>query len=184
MEQSEYSPATDVLKLAAICHPKEVLNALIPKLANPYSPPYMIQGAITKILEVADISVFTKWLKKQKSRVVLTIAGNLPRPYLDDEGRAQVPPLTRAFWDDFPPTSARFKKLYAEFRSQTFNTGVYWGHGIELFNARVKIGRQLGNDPNPAIRFWAAGFEKESEDLLKDAIRSSELDAESYDIKM
>ncbi|MBI5706471.1 MAG: hypothetical protein HZC36_05720 [Armatimonadetes bacterium] len=182
MEQSEFSAATAVLKVAAADHPEEVLDALVPKLADPYSPPFLFHGSVTMILELIEDGAFKTWLSKQEFRVAMTIAGNLPKPYLDGSGQARVPLVTRAFWEVFPPSAPDFDKLQGEFRAQTFSTGVYWGHGVELFSDRIKVACQLKNDPNPAIRDWAAGFEKESQAMLRDAKRAEDLDSAQQDI--
>lgn len=175
-EQSEFSSATVALAEIAKQEPEAVLDALVPKLAHPYSAPFLLSGALAMVFQNISIEVFDRWLRKQKPLVVQTVPAHLPKPFLKD-GKAIVPDLTRTFWNFcLPALGETYKTAQANFAAHTFDTDVYWGHGVELFRDRVEIGKQLLNDPNPGMRAWAEDFVKQSEYSLQDAIRSSRID--------
>jgi hypothetical protein len=175
-EQSEFSEATTALAEIAKIEPETVLDALIPKLKAPYESPFLFNGALLRVMQNIPLAVFEPWVKKQDPEVLETVAGHLPKPYLDG-GKAFVPPLTRKFWEicteDLGETYAHAQSAFG---AHTFNTGVYTGHGIELFTARVEIGRQLRNDTTPGIREWAEDFVRQSDAMLERGIRDARLD--------
>jgi hypothetical protein len=175
-EQSEFSTATAALAEIAKSNPEAVLNALVPKLADPYHAPFLLSGSLGTVVQNLPIEIFDHWLQQQEPGVIETIAAHLPRPFMQN-GKAIVPDLTRVFWNYCSPDMGEsFKRALSNFGVRTFNTGVFWGHGIELFSERIEIGKQLSNDSNPGIRAWAENFMNQSERLLADAVRSSHLD--------
>lgn len=175
-EQSEFSQATRALAEFANSEPLSVLDALIQKLSRPNESPFLFHGALLSIVESIPENVFRDWLIAQGPPVLETVAGHLPKPKLLD-GNAVVPVRTRAFWEVCPSVLGdRCQQAMREFRAHTFSTGVYWGNGIDLFETRLEIARQLRNDPNAMIREWAEGFYRETEHMLQDAIRREQLD--------
>lgn len=173
---SEHSAATAVLRELAHDNSRLILDALVPKLKTPYEAPFLLYGSLTMVFAKIDVATFGDWLRGQPFEVARTVAGQLPKPFLDDQGHALVPPITRAFWEQHNAGHEGFEELLSQFRAQTFNTGVFWGHGVELFQSRISIARQLKVDPNASIRKWAEGFLAESEAHLADAKKSADLD--------
>ncbi len=174
-KQSEFSMATATLAEIAKSDPQSVLNALTPKLANPYQAPFLLIGGISKVVQVLPVEVFNRWMQRQELIVIETMAGHLPKPLLDN-GKAIVPDLTRAYWGYcMPQMGETYERALSNFGALNYNTGAFWGHGIELFSARIELGRQLLNDGNPGIRAWAEDFVKQSEQLLADALRERDL---------
>lgn len=175
-EQSEFSTATVALAEIAKTDPETVLNALVPKLANPYNVPFLLNGSLSTVFQNILSEVFERWLPRQEPEVIATVAAHLPRPFMQNN-KAVVPELTRAFWNYCRPEMGEiFQRALSNFDARTFNTGVYWGHGIPLFSERVEIGKQLSNDPNPGIREWAEDFVKQSEYQLANGVRLNHLD--------
>lgn len=174
-EQSEFSGATLALAEIARTDARGVLDALAPKLANPYEAPIMLKGSLLRVFHNVDGTVFGGWLRCQSSQVVSTVAGHLPKPFMQ-AGRAIVPDLTRKFWEYCTPDLAdTFERARRGFGAHTLDTGVYTGFGIDLFEERIRIGEQLLNDPNPGIRAWAGDFAAASRAMLADAVRSRDL---------
>ncbi|MCW3054332.1 MAG: hypothetical protein JWN14_3502 [Chthonomonadales bacterium] len=175
-EQSEYSMATAALAEIAKTDPETVLNALVPKLANPYDAPFLLSGSLGRVFQNVPMEVFDRWLSQQDSKVIETVAAHLPRPFMHDN-KAVVPELTRAFWNFCSPEMGEtFLRALSNFHTRTFSTGVFNGHGISLFSERIEIGKQLSNDSNPGIREWAEDFVQQSEHHLADGVRLSHLD--------
>jgi hypothetical protein len=174
-EQSEFSEATAALAEITKTDPAAVLNALIPKLKTPYQPPFLFHGGLLRVIQNVPVVDFELWLREQDAEVVAALAGHLPKPYMQD-GTAVVPELTRKFWEICTPDlGEQYKDALGDFDAHTFGTGVFMGHGVDLFTQRVEIGRQLRIDPNPAIREWAENFIRQSEHMLNDAIRRQRL---------
>lgn len=168
--------ATVALAEIAKSDPEAVLNALVPKLADPYHAPFLLSGNLGMVIQNLPVEVFDCWLRRQEPGVIETVAAHLPRPFRQN-GKAIVPDLTRAFWNYCSPDMGEsFKHALSNFDSHTFATGGFSGHGIELFSERIEVGKQLLNNSNPGIRAWAENFVKQSEHLLADAVRSSHLD--------
>jgi hypothetical protein len=173
---SEHSAATALLRELAHQNSRLVLDALVPKLKTPYEAPFLLYDSLTMVFAKIDVATFSAWLEEQPLEVARSVAGQLPKPVLDDQGHALVPPITRAFWEQHNVGHEGFEELISQFRAQTFNTGVFWGHGIELFQSRISIAKQLKVDPNASIRRWAEGFLAESEAHLADAKKRADLD--------
>ena len=174
--QSEFSDSTKLLVHAAPKHASLVLDALRAKLLTPYEPPYLFVGSLDHVVRNTPVEEFGNWLDSHGYEEAFALAGHLPRPHLDEEGRAVVPEQAIAFWERHPSGSERFDDLLANFRSHTFNTGVFMGHGIDLFTKRIELARQLQTHPLSALRIWAEGFERESRESLADAARRMEID--------
>lgn len=169
-EQSEFSKATKVLSAAAKQYSRETLEALAPKLRDPYKPPYLMVGGLTAVFANVNSSTFSAWLKEQDDKVVINVAAQIPKPTLV-EGEPNIPEITRAFWEYCVPTHRCFEKAMGNFQANTFNTGVYFGHGVDLFSQRVVLARKVLLDQNPSLRIWAEGHLKSSEGHLEDARR-------------
>ncbi|HMS54108.1 MAG TPA: hypothetical protein PKA27_01785 [Fimbriimonadaceae bacterium] len=175
-EQSEFSEATNALSELAKTQPEAVLDSLVPKLLTPYESPFLLNGSLLHVIQNIEVEVFGGWLQRQKAEVLSVIAGHIPKPYLH-EGKAEVPPLTRTFWEIcVAGVGESYQRAQSNFGAHTFNTGVFWGHGVDIFEERIQIGKQLLHDPNPAIREWAEQFRQQSEHMLADANRSQRLD--------
>lgn len=175
-EQSEFSEATAALAEIAKLDSKAVLDGLRPKLKHPHRSPFLLNGGLLPVIQNVKEDVFESWLKEQEHDVLVTLAGHLPKPYLFEE-KAVVPPLTRLFWEWCTPEMGdAHRRALDNFGAHTFNTGVFWGHGIDLFSTRIQIGKQLRQDPNSSIRVWAERHLDESEKMLNDAIRSQRID--------
>lgn len=177
-DQGLYSPATALLATAAAEHPEEVLTAVTPKLKNPYKSPILLSGGLIKVFTVITPQTLRKWLPAQPAKVWEAVAGHLPKPF-GDEASAEMPAVTRAFWDLCLPEHPAFAHALEHFEAHTYGTGVYGGHGIDLYSARVAMAKKFLTDPNSGIRKWAEEFLKVSEYRLGQAYRSQSLsDAE------
>ena len=174
--QSQFSESTQLLAHAAPKHATLVLDALRAKLLAPYEPPYLFFGSLDSVLWNTPVDEFGAWLDRHGIEEAFALAGHLPKPHLDEEGRGVVPELTAAFWERHPVGSERFDDLLANFRSHNYNTGVFMGHGIDLFTQRVELAHKLQTHPLDAIRHWAEGFERDSKASLVDAERRMEID--------
>lgn len=170
-EQSQFSEATRTLEKLAVDDPIGVLDALLPRFERPYEPPFMLHGSLTSVIQIIPPGIAEDWLKRQSPEVLAVFAGHLPKPYLS-EGKAIVPELTRIFWNictpDFGEAYARAQDLFG---AHMFSTGVYTGHGVEMFRADAETGKQLTNDSNPAIREWASNYYHGSKHRYEDALR-------------
>ena len=174
--QSEFSDSTKLLAFAAPKYASSVLDALRAKLLAPYEPPYLFMGSLGHVIGNVPAEEFGAWLDRHGFKEAFALAGHLPKPHLSEDGRAIVPEQTLAFWERHPVESDRFDELLANFRSHTFNTGVFMGHGVDLFTKRIDLARQLQSHPLSAIRRWAEAFERESRESLTDAERRLEID--------
>lgn len=175
-EQSEFSEATSALSEIAKFEPEAVLDALIPKLKTPYESPFLFNGSLLRVIQNVPGNVFERWLTRQDSEVVEVVAGHIPKPYMKD-GKATVPELTRKFWEHCTAEMGEtYRQAQSHFEAHTFNTGVYMGHGVDLFTERVEIAKQLIQDALPPIREWAEGYLQQSQRMLEDALRSRRLD--------
>jgi hypothetical protein len=174
-EHSPFSVATQVLAEIAKSDPIAVLDSLVPKLRAPYESPILLEGSLLGVVQNIPAETFAIWLQKQDARVVATMAGHLPKPFMHD-GKAVVPDVTRKFWEICTPKMGEtYRRAKEHFYCHTINTGVYSGFGADLFSERVELAKQLQNDSLPGIREWASEFLRASERMLGEARKQQSL---------
>ncbi|HVT12583.1 MAG TPA: hypothetical protein VHE55_09965 [Fimbriimonadaceae bacterium] len=164
-----------LLSAAAPNYSRQVLESIDHHLSVSDTP-WIASGSFNAVFGMIEPELFEEWIRDARPEVAEFVAGQLPPPFIGPNGTAIVPAQTRAFWRIHPPSSPGFERLMATFRSNTFNTGVYWGHGIDLFSARVRLAEQLRLDDDPAIALWADMFHAESKAMLERGRRDEAFD--------
>jgi hypothetical protein len=103
------------------------------------------------LIQNLPLDAIKKWLRSVGIVGARRIAKQLSLPYLDEDGKPIVPPLTEFVLSQFEDDEDTFRK----FCISSHNLQVYVGDTVAHKNKEVEIARSFLNHPLRRIREWA-----------------------------
>jgi len=154
LESQDYNTralAEECLVRQAGSHPDEVMRSLGTTILSPGSGWRFRIDDFSRLLAALPVEVVQHWLSETGVAGARGIARHLAPPYLDDEGRPAVPPLTSFVLDRF----ADDEQVFREFRAGTHSGRVYSGDIAKQHEGEATVARRFLGHPLRRIREWA-----------------------------
>lgn len=104
-----------------------------------------------ELIQSLPVNTVIDWLQKYGVEAARRVAGHLPVPYIDSDGKAVVPPLTEFVLKTFEEDEQVFRKFCAGVHSFQ----IYAGDIAAQYKKEAEIARKFLNHPLRRVREWA-----------------------------
>jgi hypothetical protein len=154
LESQDYNTrvlAESCLIRLAGTHPDEVMHGVGTAILSPSSGWRFRIDDFSRLLAALPIEIVQHWLGEAGVLGARGMARHLELPYLDDEGRPVVPPLTAFVLDRF----ADDEQVFREFCAGSHLGQIYSGNIAEQHDREASLARRFLNHPLRRIREWA-----------------------------
>ena len=143
--------AMEVLLMISASDPDSVIKQIERTMFDDERAIYFFVSDFKSLFAALPQENLMQWLRATGVETARKMARHLPAPYVDAEGKPQVPPLTAFVLTEY----ANDDKVYREFSAGRHNLQLYFGDIAAEHEKEANIARQFLHHPIPRIREWA-----------------------------